>query len=91
MRLEWTEAARHDVDRLVAFLLTVDVRAAGRVVDALYSAAERLCQHPELGPRVSRFPSRDVRRLIANEYEIRYERAKDALIILRVWHVKEDR
>ncbi|MBI5721431.1 MAG: type II toxin-antitoxin system RelE/ParE family toxin [Burkholderiales bacterium] len=91
MRIVWTEDVQLDLTRLDAFLAAVDIRAALRVVDDIYAAAQRLCEYPELGPELGEFPGRNVRRLVIGDYELRYERAGDVIYILHAWHVKEDR
>jgi ParE toxin of type II toxin-antitoxin system, parDE len=40
---------------------------------------------------VPRYSSRDVRRFIVGQYEIRYEVTDNAIIIVRLWHTREDR
>jgi hypothetical protein len=47
--------------------------------------------HPRIGARLGEFDPREVRRLIVGDHEIRYEAREDELIILRIWHVYEDR
>ncbi len=37
------------------------------------------------------YSSREVRSLIIGDYEVRYEIAGNELLILRIWHAREDR
>jgi len=41
--------------------------------------------------RLDDFAPREVRRLFVGDYELRYEIQGDAIIIVRLWHTKEDR
>jgi plasmid stabilization system protein ParE len=92
MRIRWTAWARSDLERLREFLAPADPRAAVNVVQTLISAPDRLLlDHPRLGVRLSDQPKRDVRRLFLDDYEMRYELRNDTIIVLRVWHTKEDR
>ncbi len=57
----------------------------------ILAGVRRLAGHPRLGRRLSQHDDREVRSIVIGDYEVRYElKAKD-LIILRVWHVREDR
>jgi hypothetical protein len=37
------------------------------------------------------FSPREVRRLIVDDYELRYEVTDDTLTVLALWHTREDR
>jgi plasmid stabilization system protein ParE len=92
MRVRWTNQAALDLARLYEFLAPVSRQAAARAVRALRAAPARLLQrNPRLGPRLDEFTPRDMRRLFVNDYEIRYEIVRDTIIILRLWHMREDR
>jgi plasmid stabilization system protein ParE len=62
-----------------------------RVVRALVAAPAKLLEHPRLGERLDRYAPRDVRRLLVGPYEMRYELRPDELVVLRVWHSREER
>ena len=91
--------AGHDGDGAVLelagwyeFLAPKNRRAAARAVQSLRAAPVRLLRHnPRLGMRLDDFAPREVRRLFADDYELRYEIQGDAIIIVRLWHTKEDR
>jgi hypothetical protein len=40
---------------------------------------------------MERYWPREVRRLIVGQYEILYELSETVVLILRVWHTREDR
>ncbi len=91
MTTEWSPEALLDVTRLYDFLAAVAEPAAHRLLQALASAPRRLERYPRLGERVSTFKKREVRRLIINGYEMRYEFDGQVLRILNIWNAREDR
>jgi len=46
---------------------------------------------PRLGEPLEGFSPREVRSLLVNSYEIHYEVAGDEIVIIRVWHTREER
>ena len=44
-----------------------------------------------MGRRLRRYADREVRSLIVGDYEIRYELRPDEIIVVRIWHGREDR
>ena len=92
MRVRWTAEARSDLVRLYEFLAPVNRRAAARAVQSLRAAPARLLRHnPRLGARVEDFAPREVRRLFVGDYELRYEIQGEVIIVVRLWHTREDR
>jgi plasmid stabilization system protein ParE len=91
MQIEWTVEAVSDLDRLHRFLAGVNPRAASQVVSTLVDAPSRLIEHPRLGGRLEGYGTRDVRRIVVGQYEMRYEVTATAIYILRIWHAREDR
>lgn len=91
MRVRWTATARSDLVRLHEFLASVNRPAAVRTVQALRAAPAQLLDHPRLGPRLDEFAPREVRRLFVGDYELRYEITGGTIIVLRLWHAREDR
>lgn len=91
MKLFWTEAAQHDLVRLHHFLESKDSLAAQTMIRLIVARATKIPLTPRLGAVLLRYQPRDVRRILIDEYEIRYEIAAQDLYILRVFHSKEDR
>lgn len=91
MRLQWTGKARSDLERLYEFLATVNMAAAARAVRGLVAAPALLLEHPRIGERLEEFAPREVRRLLVGRYEMRYAVQGETIIILRIWHGREDR
>lgn len=91
MALRWTSKAHSDLVRLHEFLRPVNPQAAGRVVRQLVAGAKRIPAHPRLGIRLREFEPREVRRVLVGDYEIRYELTKKDVVVLRLFHTREDR
>lgn len=91
MRIVWTSKASSDLVRLHEFLAELNPRAAIEVVRRLVVAPRRLSRTPRVGERLPEFSPREIRRISAGDYELRYELANDTIYILRVWHAREDR
>ena len=91
MNLQWSGKALADLARLFEFLAPVDPSAAARTVQKLTAAPEILLTTPRLGERLDQFEPREVRRILVGNYEMRYEIQQATIIVLRLWHTREDR
>lgn len=91
MKLLWTRKSLDDIVRLHEFLAPLNAAAAAKIVQGLVSAAGRLPRFPGMGERLDRYDPREVRRIFAGDYEIRYEITKGSIAILRIWHGREQR
>ena len=91
MRLRWTSKALDDLARLHGFLRFANPDAAAKAVHVVTRAVRKLADHPRLGERLTQFPSRDIRRFVVGNYEIRYEIRDAVIYIVRLWHTREDR
>ena len=91
MRVRWTGKAVQDIGRLHDFLAQVNRPVAASTVRSLRAAPARLLDNPRLGLRLEEFAPREVRRILIGAYELRYELLDDSLIVLRLWHAREDR
>lgn len=91
MDLVWTDASLSDLDRIFRHLEPVSPQAAVRTTQLLVAAPRRLLEYPRIGSRLPEFGSREIHRIIVDDYEIRYEVAQDTIFVLRVWHAREDR
>jgi len=91
MELKWTSQALSDLARLYEFLSPVNQQAAVRTVQALTAAPTTLLNNPRIGEQLFGFESREVRRIIIGQYEMRYEIQESTIYVLRLWHTREDR
>lgn len=82
-RVIWTEPAQADVIRIRRYIARFRPRAAQRMADDLYAAAEALGENPDRGK-----PAKRGRRelLVIRPYRIVYRVADKAVFILRVRH-----
>ena len=91
MAFRWTSKAHSDLVRLYEFLQPVNPTAAVRVVRQIVAGVKRIPAHPRLGLRLPEFAPREVRRVLVGEYGIRYELAGTDVLVLRIFHTREDR
>jgi plasmid stabilization system protein ParE len=91
IQLKWTSKALSDLSRLHEFLAPVNQAAAARAVRALAKAPTILLSHPRIGERLSQFEPREVRRIVVDAYELRYEIQGPVVYVLRLWHTREQR
>lgn len=91
MKLVWTSHALNDLVRLHEFLAPENPAAAAKAVQSLVATADRLQHFPRMGERLDRYDPREVRRIFAGPYEIRYRLTTTSISILRLWHGRERR
>jgi len=91
MRILWSAAAQADLGRLHQFLAQHDLDAADAALDRLVAAPEALVDFPRRGSRLSEFDPREVREFRAGRHLLRYELAKGDILVLRLFHAREDR
>jgi plasmid stabilization system protein ParE len=91
MELKWTSKALSDLARLYEFLASVNQPAAARAVQSVTKAPGALLINPRIGERLSEFEPREIRRILAGNYEVRYEIQESTIYVLRLWHTREHR
>jgi len=91
--LKWLPDALKDLKRLHAFIEPHSPQAAISAVNTLIDAANSLAEFPEKGrPWDLEMDFRELPvRFGARGYIIRYRLFEDQIIIVRVWHVLEER
>ena len=93
MTVRWLEPALDDLKRLYDFLLDKDPAAAARAARAIRVGADRLLDSPEIGRPLADGTGR--RELVipfgAGAYLLRYRIHDDTVVVIRVWHGREDR
>ena len=89
MALRWTESAYLDPRRLYEFLEPADSRAALRAVPVIVARGERMTFQPGLDEQLPRLGSGEVRRVLAANYEIRYELKDEEVVVLRIVHTRD--
>ncbi len=91
MELKWTSKALSDLVKLYAFLAPVNQPAAARVIQSLTNAPNTLLTNPRIGEQLFAFETREIRRILVGNYEVRYEIQKSTIYVLRLWHTRERR
>ena len=91
--LIWSEEAKDDLQRLYKFLEQFSTVNANKALDLLLAETNNLKDYPEIGriwdknPHMRNWPFK----FGSKGYVMRYRLTDDAIIILRVWHSREDR
>lgn len=92
MHLIVSVQAVRDLERFRQFLDDVDSSTAARVISSLLDAIEQIRSFPAIGRHVEHAPGTgEFRDLVTSEHVIRYMVGTEAVVILRVWHQREDR
>ena len=92
MALIWLPEAKADIQRLFDFLVDVNPAAAGKAVRAIRDGANRLHGHPHLGRPMDDGLRRELFLPFAGgAYILRYRLEGDTVVIVRVWHGREQR
>lgn len=94
VKIKWLPEALDDIQRLYDFLLTKDINAAKRAGASILKGSNLLKTSPRIGKPMS--DESDRREIFiafgAGAYVIRYKfESKDTIIVIRVWHSKENR
>lgn len=89
MKLLFTEQAVDDIVRLREFIAEKNPKAAKRISAQLIDHIERLMDQRQLGHVLEALP--DVHEWVARDYVVHYLVSEQKLIILQIWHGKEDR
>jgi plasmid stabilization system protein ParE len=90
--LKWSETARADVVRLRQFIEPKNPTAARRAAEALKKGAALLLDHPGLGRRPAGRQDRELDIPFGRRgYVMRYRLDGDDIVILKIWHSREER
>jgi len=89
MKLTYTERAVRDLVRLRDFIRKKNPQAAQNASRQLQKNIKALIDHPKLGTALSDLG--EFRELVAHDYIVRYRIVQDEIVILKVWHEREDR
>ena len=92
MKLVYAPEAVADLIRLRAFVAEKSPAAAAHIAAELITRIENLCAFPHLGRAVGEAPQPAViRDMVFGSYVVRYSEHANALVVLRIWHHREDR
>ena len=90
MRVRLSVQATADRQRLAAFLAEHDPRAALRAVDAITTGIARLADMPRIGQRVGGARELYIR-FGDSGYVVQYRIDPDAVLVARIFHMREAR
>lgn len=91
MKIEFSKEAVADLARLREFIAAHNPAAAQRYAHLLINGIHRLETQPLLGHPVEYAPEPEsIRDLIVGDYLVRYAVFTNQIIILRVWHQREN-
>jgi plasmid stabilization system protein ParE len=92
MALIWLPEAQADIQRLFDFLIDVNPIAAGKAVRLIRDGVNRLREHPRLGRPMDDSLRRELfLPFVGGAYILRYRLEGDTVVIIRVWHGREQR
>ena len=95
MKLVYAPEAVADLRRLHDFVSAKDLLAARRLSKSLRDGIKRLKQFPHMGRRVRQsadvWAPEEIRDWVTGTYIARYLLLDETIMILRVWHQKENR
>ena len=83
-KIIWTEPALYDLNEIAENIALDKQEAAKRLVQKVFSAAERLENFPESGRKPPELSSKRYREIIVGPCRIFYRHEKDAIYILYV-------
>ena len=91
MGLRFSKESTEDLKRLRDFIGQKNPAAAQRIANELLLGMEKLKVYPEIGLEVDRaFDPKRIRDLFVGKYTVRYLIGDGEIVILRVWHGKEN-
>ena len=90
MKLRFSRSAVDDLKRLRQFIAEKNRPAAQRMAEYLVRKINNLCHQPNMGVLVGDKLNPRLRDLITKDYKIRYLADNREVLILKIWHQKED-
>jgi plasmid stabilization system protein ParE len=88
----WSVAALRDIQRLRSFVEPQNKEAAKRAAEAIKKAASTLMTHPLLGKRLEARQDHEIFIPFGQRgYVMRYRLDGDTVVILRIWHGREEK
>lgn len=89
MKLSFTASAGRDLLRLRDFIEPKNPQAAQKASSQLMKNIQTLVDQPNMGVPVEGLE--DFRELVARDYIVRYRLLPSEIVIVKIWHGKEDR
>jgi toxin ParE1/3/4 len=89
MKITYTERAGRNFVRLREFIRQKNPQAAQKASRQLKANIQALVGHPKMGTSINELEA--FRELVARDYIVRYRVLSDEIVILNIWHGKENR
>lgn len=90
MRVEWSDAARDDLDDLVAYISRDSAFYAQTFGERVVLATRRLQEFPESGRVIPEAEDQSLREIIVQGYRVMYRLEAGRTLILAVMHGRRD-
>ena len=92
MKIGFSLEARKDLVRLKEFISIKNPKAATQIATELIKGIDHLTEYSDMGKPVKQAPEPDaLRDIFILDYHIRYLKLSKDIIIVRIWHQKENR
>ena len=92
MKLLWSPDARRDVIRLREFIKTKNPYAAQKAAQTIRKAINLIRENPYIKNKIEGREDRELFTSFGKRgYILRYRIEKETIIILRIWHTRENR
>jgi len=92
VKLIYSESAVKDLTRLRSFIAEHNPKSASQVANNLIERIKALTEFPRMGVPVPNAPDPEtLRELILDNYVIRYSFYAETVVILKIWHHRENR
>ena len=88
MNLRFSRRAVRDIERLHRFIAEKNPAASKRMQRRLLASIQILLDQPLAGHALDEIP---IREWISDDVIVHYRASEDELLVLRLWHGKEDR
>ncbi|GJM04551.1 MAG: plasmid stabilization protein [marine bacterium B5-7] len=91
MKISYAPEAIEDLTRLREFIEIKNPLAAQRIANEMLTGIDKLKIFPKMGIRVAKAPDPElIRDLFIGQYTVRYMFNNQDIVILRLWHDKEN-
>lgn len=90
MRIQWTEYAVHDLEKIQDYIARDSDYYAVDFIDRIFRAADSLDEKPNRGRIVPEADDPSIRELLFYHYRIMYRVGEDAITILAIVHGSRD-
>lgn len=92
LKLVWSPAARRDLIRLREFIEPHNPRAAKRSSEKIRKTTKLILDYPAIGTRIENRGDREFYTPFGQGgYILRYQIIEQNIVILKIWHPREDR